>query len=102
VSVDGTPWQLDQGFLAGRVVTVARSLVHPAEAPWVEHNGKRLPLFPIDPVANARRPRPPRGPDDRRAGAPGGTAVPFDPPGALLDRAAGRKPRHARDDDEVQ
>ena len=94
VSVDGTDWQLDQGFLAGRVVTVAHSLLDHGVPPWVEHDGKRLPLHPVDPLANARRPRarPPATP-------PPAPSVPFDPPGALLDRAAGRPPRHA--DDEV-
>jgi transposase InsO family protein len=94
VSVDGADWQLDQGFLAGRIVTVARSLLDPREPPWVEHDDKHLPLRPVDPLANARRGRPPAAPP-----VPKLTLVPFDPPGALLDRAAGRPPRHA--DDEV-
>jgi transposase InsO family protein len=61
VSVDGVAWQLDQGYLAGQVVTVARCFVAPSEAPWVEHEGKRLRLHPVDPEANARRKRAPRG-----------------------------------------
>jgi hypothetical protein len=61
VSVDGTAWQLDQGYLAGQNVTVARCFVAPEEPPWVEHEGKRLVLHPVDPEANARRKRPPRG-----------------------------------------
>jgi transposase InsO family protein len=85
VSVDGKDWELDQGFLAGRVVTVGRSLLD--GEPWVEHEGKRLPLHPVDPKANAHRKRPPR-----RPGAPVTERVtPFDPAGALLDRATGRR-----------
>jgi len=90
VSVDGTPWQLDQGFLAGRVVTVARSLLCDNDPPWIEHDGKRIPLFPVDVTANAKRKRPPRSAD---AAVGEREPVAFDPPGALLARAAGRKPR---------
>ena len=61
VSVGGTLWELDQGYLAGQLVTLARSFVAPGEPPWVEHEGKRLRLHPVDPVHNARRKRPPRG-----------------------------------------
>ncbi|HEY8019872.1 MAG TPA: DDE-type integrase/transposase/recombinase [Thermoanaerobaculia bacterium] len=61
VSVDGVLWQLDQGYLAGQIVTVARCFVAPTEAPWVEHEGKRLVLHPVDPESNARRKRAPRG-----------------------------------------
>ena len=85
VSVDGKDWELDQGFLAGRVVTVGRSILD--GLPWVEHEGQRLPLHPVDPKANAHRKRPPR-----RPGAPEAEPVtPFDPAGALLDRATGRR-----------
>jgi hypothetical protein len=85
VSLDGQDWELDQGFLAGRVVTVGRSLLD--GAPWVEHEGQRLPLHPVEPKANARRRRPPR-----RPGAPDEAAgTPFDPTGALLGRATGRR-----------
>ena len=61
VSVDGVVWQLDQHYLAGQIVTVARCFVAPSEPPWVEHEGKRLVLHPVDPESNARRKRPPRG-----------------------------------------
>jgi transposase InsO family protein len=85
VSVDGRDWELDQGYLAGRVVTVGRSLL--AGGPWVEHDGKVFPLHPVDPKANAHRKRPPR-----RPGAPEPRpSTPFDPAGALLDLATGRR-----------
>jgi hypothetical protein len=85
VSVDGQDWEMDQGYLAGRVVTVGRSLLE--GSPWVEHEGQRLPLHLVDPKANAHRKRPPRRPgasDEARV-------TPFDPAGALLDRATGRR-----------
>ncbi|WP_437753953.1 DDE-type integrase/transposase/recombinase [Sorangium sp. So ce1389] len=61
VSVDGIAWQLDQGYLAGQIVSVARCFIAPDEPPWVEHEGKRLVLHPVDPQLNARRKRPPCG-----------------------------------------
>jgi putative transposase len=61
VSIDGVLYELDQGYLAGQLVTVAQCFVAPPEPPWVEHEGKRLPLHPVDPESNARRRRPPRG-----------------------------------------
>lgn len=76
--VAGTLLELDQGFLAGKLVTVARSLLDPTELPWVEHEDERLDLRHVDPVANARRPR-------YRRNRRGIDAIPFDPPGALLD-----------------
>jgi len=87
LALDGTDYELDLGFLAGRLVTVARCLVEPGEPPWIEHEGKPRPLHRVDPVRNARR---------RRAVLVEPTAQPtvaFDPAGALLDRAAGRRPQ---------
>lgn len=79
LSIGGRDFELDQGYLAGRVVTIGRSLLDPAEVPWVEHEGQRLALRLVDPVTNSRRPRPNRA---RR----GVDAVPFDPPSALVGR----------------
>jgi len=84
VSVDGKDWELDQGFLAGRVVTVARCLLDLSTAPWVEHEGKRLALHRVDAVKNSRRKRPLRRDADATKPA---RSVPFDPPGALITRA---------------
>ena len=84
--LDGDDWEVDHGFLAGRLVTVAHCLVELADPPWIEHEGKRLLLRKVDPVRNFRRKRAPitkREPD---------TNVVFDPPKALLDRAVGRSP----------
>jgi putative transposase len=87
VSVRGQDWELEQGFLAGRKVTVGYCLVEPTEAPWVEHEAKRYELHLVDPIANAKRKRPPRraAPASSNPPRPG-----FDPAGALLDQAVGR------------
>lgn len=60
LSFDGVAYELDQGFLAGKNVVVAQCFAAPEQPPWVEHEGKRFPLRPLDPVKNARRKRPPR------------------------------------------
>lgn len=92
VSVRGADWELTLGFLAGQVVTLGYSLAEPDAAPWLEHQGKRYPLHPVNPVKNASLKRPPRksqaevDPEKKRN-------VAFDPPTALLDRASGRPPR---------
>lgn len=86
VDVGGAAWQLDQGFLAGRVVTVAVDMTDTG-TPVVEHDGHRYLLRPVDAVAASRTRR-------RRSPATVATSMPFDPAGALLDRIAGRPPRH--------
>jgi hypothetical protein len=75
------------GFLAGRVVTLGYCLVEPESAPWLEHEGKRLPLHPVNPTHNARRRREKLREEDEDSTDP----VDFDPPKALLDLATGRR-----------
>jgi len=87
LDVDGTAWQLDEGFLAGAVVTVAVDKTGSA-APIVEHDGRRYVLRPVDAVAAGKTRR------TRAPSAPATPSVPFDPSGTLLDRLAGRLPRH--------
>ena len=94
VSVDGRDWESDQGYLAGRLVTVARCMLDMKDPPWIEHDGKRFILRPVDAVANASRKRPARRTEVEVTATQ--KPAPFDPAGALLDRAAGRRPRHAR------
>ncbi len=77
LEIAGHDFELEQSFLAGHKVVVARSLVDPTEEPWVEHDEQRLVLHPVDPVANGKRQR------TRRAKR-GLDAIPFDPPGTLL------------------
>lgn len=92
LAMDGQDWETDLGFLAGRLVTVGRCLVEPDEPPWIEHEARRHPLHPVDPVHNSRRRRSVCCKD---AAHP--ARVPFDPPKAVLDRAVGRQPEHADD-----
>lgn len=95
LSIAGQDFELDQGFLAGRVVTLTRCLIDPTVAPVVLHEDQRFPLRPVDPIHNAHRRRPPRRTHDKSPATPI-TPVPFDPPGALLERAAGRHPAHPK------
>jgi transposase InsO family protein len=85
LAMDGQDWETSLHFLAGRLVTVARSLAEPDAPPWIEHEGKRFALAPVDPIRNARRSRSVSNLD-----APHPARVTFDPPAALLDRAVGR------------
>jgi hypothetical protein len=78
VSVAGTTFEVSQGYLAGRLVTIARSLLCTEDPPWIEHEEQRLDLHPVDAKANGTFPRPHRA-------QRGIDAVPFDPAGALLD-----------------
>ena len=83
VQIAGTDFEVEQGYLAGCLVTVGRSLLDPGAAPWLEHEDQRLVLRPVDAQANARRKRQSRA----RKGI---DAVPFDPPTALLEAATGK------------
>lgn len=96
VSVKGRDWEVSLGFLAGRVVTVGYCLAEPDTAPWLEHEGKSLPLLPVNPVHNSRRRRPPLHPQGE--GPTPARNVDFDPPKALLDRAVGRHAAHTKKD----
>jgi putative transposase len=94
LSVGGVEWELEQGYLAGKLVTVGRSLLDAERAPWVEHEGRTLALRLVDVKCNGKRHRcsvdtEPRGID-----------VPFSPADALLDEATGRGPRHGGEEDE--
>ncbi|XXT86452.1 hypothetical protein WMF27_39365 [Sorangium sp. So ce281] len=95
ISIDGEAWELDQGYLAGQLVTVAHCHVAPDATPWVEHEGKRLPLRLLDPAKNARRRRPPRGgPLAQGPSRP----TDFAPTRALL-RAGSERPQASQPDD---
>lgn len=82
VSFDGTSWEIDQSYLAGQTVTVAHCFATPGEPPWVEHEGKRLVLRPLDPVKNSARKRARRA--DAHEDKPT-RIVEFDPVMALLE-----------------
>jgi putative transposase len=87
IAIGGVDWELSQGYLAGKIVSIGRSFLDAREAPWVLHEEKRLQLAPVNPTANGKAKRrthkPPRGID----------AVPFRPADALLDKAMGRAPK---------
>ena len=72
-------------------MTLCRCLVDLSEKPWVEFEGKRLEIHPVDPVKNSGLKRPLRRPHLDQT-APRHTA--FDPPKALLDKVTGRRPQH--------
>jgi hypothetical protein len=91
VSLRGNDWEVGLGFLAGKVVTLGYCLVDPDSPPWLEHEGKRLPLHLVDPTRNARRRRPPRNPEP--ADSSPARTVDFDPPGTLLNQATGQRTR---------
>jgi hypothetical protein len=92
LDVRGQTWQLDQSFLSGAVVTVAVDLAG-AAAPVVEHDHHRYTLRPVDAIAAGKTKRKPPAPTSSTP------TVPFDPAGALLDKLAGRPPRHRPEED---
>jgi transposase InsO family protein len=63
VSVFGHIYELQQGFLAGRVVDIVYSYLDDPPAPEVEYEGKRYALTLVDPVANSQRRRRLRDPN---------------------------------------
>lgn len=93
--MDGTDWETDLHFLAGRLVTVLRCLIDPSEPPWIEHEGRVHLLHPVNAKANAQKPRSKSCLDTAH---PARKPAAFDPPKALLDRTLGRRPNP---DDEV-
>ncbi|WP_437828968.1 DDE-type integrase/transposase/recombinase [Sorangium sp. So ce1153] len=94
VSVRGQLFELDHGYLAGRIVTVAYCLLDEPVAPVVEIEGQRIPLRPVDPVHNAHVKRPPRR--STTSGAlPTEQQVAFDPGGVLRDKAVREAARAA-------
>jgi len=95
VSIEGRTYELDRGWLAGRVIHVSWSALENPIAPYAEYEGKRYALHVVDAERNASRKRPPRNDaPEKKSEQP----VVFDPPKALLDRAVGR--RSFKDTDE--
>jgi putative transposase len=93
VSIRGQRFELDHGYLAGRVVTIAVCLLDEPLSPVAEVEGQRIPLRRVDPLHNAHVKRPPRRPGAGPASQP----VDFDPATALLEKAA----RVTREADEL-
>ena len=96
ISVEGATYELDQGFLAGRVVEVAYCVLDEPLAPWVELDGRRLSMHPVDPKRNAKRKRRRRDPDAESSAS---RSVDFKPADTMLAKAVGRRP--ARKDEEA-
>jgi transposase InsO family protein len=88
LDVGGVTFETRAGFLAGRVVVVARSLLDVSTLPWIEHEDDRYLIGPVNPEENARRKK--EGPGANRARQ--GLDIPFDPPGTLLDALLKRNP----------
>jgi hypothetical protein len=80
LEVGGVTFETRAGFLAGKVVMVARSLLDVSTHPWIEHEDERYLLGRVNPEENARRKK--EGPSANRAQQ--GIDVPFDPPAAML------------------
>jgi putative transposase len=92
VRIAGRDWELEAGHLVGRIVTLCQCMVDLSEKPWVEYEGRRYEVHPVDAVHNSRRERPWLKPHlDESAPLPPA----FDPPKALLDKALGKRPEHA-------
>jgi len=85
LSVGGIDWEVDAGHLAGSKVVVARTLFDPKAPPWIETEERTYPLAPVDPLANATRPK-----TSKQRVRRGIDVIPFDPAGALLERMLGR------------
>lgn len=75
VSLEGRIYELEHGFLAGRIVDVVFSHLDDPIVPVVEFEGRRYPMQRVDPVKNSQRSRPPR----RDPATPSGAPVDFDP-----------------------
>jgi putative transposase len=89
VRIDGVAWELDQGFLAGKTVTIVRSWLTPNVPPAVELEGKLLPLHPVDPIHNAKRKRPAlHAPEPQKPARP---RVAFHPTDTLLKASKAKK-----------
>ena len=86
LSIDGTIYELDRPFFAGRTVSIVRCLLPNGGPPAVEHEGTRILLHPVDPNRNATRTRQPL--PEPKAKDP---QLRFDPAGTLLDQAVRRR-----------
>jgi hypothetical protein len=80
VSLCGQIYELEHGFLAGRIVDVVYSHLDDPLRPEVEYEGRRYPLHLADPIKNANAHRPLRAPQQ----APRQDKVHFDPSSTTL------------------
>lgn len=75
LSIEGRQYEVLQGYLSGRIVTIAYSLLDDPIAPFVEEEGRLHPLHLVDPIINGAIKRPPRRPEAETPKTP----VVFDP-----------------------
>ena len=86
LSVDGTLYEVDAGWLAGKKVTLVRSYLCPDD-PHILFESRRFSLHRADPIKNARRHRKP--PKKREVTSP---TQNFRPADVALDAMVGRVP----------
>jgi putative transposase len=80
LSINGKLFELDQGYLAGSIVTVSSCLLDGTPSLlFVEHEGQRFPLHPCDPKGNSHRHRKLSAAAASPKRAPRAHPVPFDP-----------------------
>ena len=96
VSIDGVDWEIDQGYLAGQIVTAARCLLDTREPPWIEHDGKTLAVHVVDVKLNGASKRPPRRAPSMLLKPPDAPPE-FDPNRAAMDKLFGRIPKKGGD-----
>lgn len=103
LSHEGMVWELTQGYLAGRIVTVAHCLLDEPVAPWVEHDERVFALHPVAPKANGRKGRAalPGHSSDTTNAAEGAKAL-IDPVGARLDAVLGRTTRKRKTQEDAR
>jgi hypothetical protein len=91
LEIEGRCWELDVRHLAGKTVQLVTWLPpFDQQPPQLEHEGRMLPLTPVNPLANAARGRqaPPPKPPTQPTG--------FNPAQTALRQATGRTPRTRR------
>jgi len=79
VALDGMDYQVQQSFLAKKVVTIAYVELDDPPSPVIEHEGRTYPLEPVDPTKNGRSRRKPNP-------EPPTPSTGFDPNQTALDR----------------
>lgn len=86
IMVAGIEWELRKGHLAGRKVPVQRSLLDASSAPWVNWDGRILPLerLKVRRTPERREPPPSKHRIDR---------IPFDPVAPLVEELVGKRRR---------
>ena len=85
---EGDAFEVDQRFLCSRKVQVCRALLSADTDPWIECEGRRFQMHPVDRTANASRKRMAAPEED--GSTESASSVDFDPTTTALNRAAGR------------